>query len=55
MLALPIVPHATSFPLFEKFLENGDIVHGIDNISDYYDVNLKNARLNMNTKPQDYI
>ena len=30
----------------KKFLENGDFVYGIDNINDYYDVNLKNARLN---------
>ncbi len=29
----------------KKFLENGYVVYGIDNINDYYDVELKNARL----------
>ncbi len=28
-----------------KLLERGDIVYGIDNMNDYYDVNLKEARL----------
>ena len=29
-----------------KLLERGDEVIGLDNINDYYDVNLKYARLN---------
>jgi UDP-glucuronate 4-epimerase len=33
------------FHLANKLLERGDIVVGIDNINDYYDVNLKYARL----------
>jgi UDP-glucuronate 4-epimerase len=32
--------------LAKKFLERGDEVVGLDNINDYYDVNLKYARLN---------
>jgi len=28
-----------------RLLERGDVVIGIDNLSDYYDVNLKKARL----------
>ena len=32
--------------LAKKLLERGDEVVGIDNINDYYDVNLKYARLN---------
>jgi len=28
-----------------KLLERGDIVHGVDNLNDYYDVTLKKARL----------
>jgi UDP-glucuronate 4-epimerase len=34
------------FHLSQKLLERGDIVVGLDNINDYYDVNLKYARLN---------
>lgn len=34
------------FHLAKKLLERGDEVVGIDNINDYYDVNLKYARLN---------
>ena len=33
------------FHLAKRLLERGDVVIGIDNINDYYDVNLKNARL----------
>ena len=32
--------------LAKKLLERGDEVMGLDNINDYYDVNLKYARLN---------
>jgi UDP-glucuronate 4-epimerase len=31
--------------LAERLLARGDTVHGIDNLNDYYDVNLKHARL----------
>ncbi len=34
------------FHLAKKLLERGDEVVGIDNINDYYDVNLKYGRLN---------
>ena len=34
------------FHLVKKLLERGDEVVGLDNINDYYDVNLKYARLN---------
>ena len=34
------------FHLSQKLLERGDTVVGLDNINDYYDVNLKYARLN---------
>ena len=33
------------YHLAKKLLERGDEVVGIDNINDYYDVNLKHARL----------
>ena len=33
------------YHLAKKLLERGDIVIGLDNINDYYDVNLKYARL----------
>ncbi len=33
------------FHLCKKLLERGDEVFGIDNLNDYYDVNLKNGRL----------
>ena len=35
------------FHLSQKLLERGDTVIGLDNINDYYDVNLKYARLQM--------
>ena len=34
------------FHLAKKLLDRGDMVIGLDNINDYYDVNLKYARLN---------
>ena len=34
------------FHLAQKLLQRGDTVVGLDNINDYYDVNLKYARLN---------
>ncbi|MCF6173295.1 MAG: NAD-dependent epimerase [Campylobacteraceae bacterium] len=34
------------YHLAKKLLERGDEVVGIDNINDYYDINLKHARLN---------
>jgi UDP-glucuronate 4-epimerase len=34
------------FHLSQKLLAHGEIVIGVDNLSDYYDVNLKQARLN---------
>ena len=34
------------YHLCEYLLKNGYIVIGLDNINDYYDVNLKYARLN---------
>lgn len=34
------------YHLAKKLLERGDVVIGLDNINDYYDVNLKYARLN---------
>jgi len=34
------------YHLAKKLLERGDEVVGLDNINDYYDVNLKHARLN---------
>ena len=33
------------FHLCKKLLERGEEVIGIDNINDYYDVNLKNRRI----------
>ena len=35
------------FHLAKRLLERGDSVVGLDNLSDYYDVSLKNARLAM--------
>ena len=35
------------FHLSKKLLERGDCVIGIDNLNDYYDVNLKTARLSL--------
>ena len=34
------------FHLAKRLLERGDKVVGIDNINDYYDINLKYGRLN---------
>ena len=34
------------YHLAKKLLERGDEVVGVDNINDYYDVNLKYGRLN---------
>jgi UDP-glucuronate 4-epimerase len=34
------------FHLAKKLLERGDEVVGLDNISDYYDINFKYGRLN---------
>lgn len=34
------------YHLAKKLLERGDTVVGLDNINDYYDVNLKHGRLN---------
>lgn len=42
------------FHLAKKLLERGDTVVGIDNINDYYDVNLKNARLKETGILQNY-
>ncbi len=36
--------------LAARLLERGDTVHGIDNLNDYYDVSLKQARLALLTK-----
>ena len=33
------------FHLAQRFLDAGDTVVGIDNLNDYYDVNLKKSRL----------
>ncbi len=43
------------FHLAKKLLERGDEVVGIDNINDYYDVNLKYARLGELGISKDYI
>ena len=32
------------FNLSKSLLEDGDQVHGVDNLNDYYDINLKKAR-----------
>jgi len=42
------------FHLAKKLLERGDTVVGIDNINDYYDVNLKYARLKETGISHDY-
>ena len=34
------------FHLAQKLLDRGDEIVGLDNINDYYDINLKYARLN---------
>ena len=33
------------YPLAKKLLDRGDTVVGLDNINDYYDVNLKYGRV----------
>ena len=38
-----------------SLLEDGHIVHGIDNMNDYYDVSLKEARLNLISKYDNFI
>jgi UDP-glucuronate 4-epimerase len=43
------------FHLAKRLLERGDTVIGIDNINDYYDVNLKYARLAETGIPRDDI
>ena len=43
------------FHLAKKLIERGDQVIGLDNISDYYDVNLKLARLRQLGIPSDQI
>jgi len=40
--------------LSKKLLENGETVIGIDNINDYYDVNLKHARLDKLSKYENF-
>ncbi|OGW31690.1 MAG: capsular biosynthesis protein CpsI [Nitrospirae bacterium GWF2_44_13] len=35
------------FHLCRRFLESGSVVSGLDNLNDYYDVNLKKARLTL--------
>ena len=35
------------FHVSKKLLESGNKVHGVDSMNNYYDVNLKNARLNI--------
>lgn len=42
------------FHLCERLLEKGDSVVGIDNLNDYYDVNLKLARLGLLEKRQNF-
>ncbi len=42
--------HAT-----KKLLNDGHLVIGLDNINDYYDVNLKNARLNILKKCNNFV
>ena len=41
--------------LCRSLLEDGHIVHGIDNMNDYYDVSLKEARLNLISKYDNFI
>jgi len=42
------------FHLSKKLLEQGKKVYGIDNLNDYYDVNLKNARLKILKKFKNF-
>ena len=39
----------------EKLLERGDFVVGVDNINDYYDIRLKNYRLNLLKKFDNFL
>ncbi len=43
------------FHLTKKLLDRGDEIIGLDNINDYYDVNLKHARLSETGIPRDRI
>ena len=43
------------FHLAKKLIERGDQVIGLDNLSDYYDVNLKLSRLSQLGIPSDQI
>ena len=43
------------FHFAQKLLENGFQVWGVDNLNDYYDVGLKNARLSILQKNSNYI
>ena len=42
------------FHLSKKLLSQGESVIGIDNLNDYYDVNLKLARLNQLTSSHNF-
>ena len=43
------------FYLSERLLEQGHSVVGIDNLNEYYDVNLKKVRLNELKENQEFI
>jgi len=42
------------FHLAQRLLEQGDQVYGLDNLNDYYDVNLKNDRLKLLEGQQNF-
>ena len=42
------------FTLAQRLLNRGDQVDGIDNLNDYYDVSLKEARLSRLTEQEDF-
>ena len=42
------------YALAKKLLERGEIVVGLDNHNDYYDINLKEARVARLTKHENY-
>lgn len=42
------------YHLAERLLADGEFVYGIDNLNDYYDVNLKKARLSQLTPHQNF-
>ena len=42
------------FHLTQRLLERGDQVYGLDNLNDYYDVNLKNDRLKLLEGQQNF-